>query len=71
MKIVSKLGDILVERNLSRRQLARQARVAPNAIGNLVRTHFSSSPIVHLKTLSKVCVALNIAPGDLLKLQEG
>jgi len=71
MKIVSKLGDILVERNLSRRQLARQARVAPNAIGNLVRTHFLLSPIVHLKTLAKVCAALDITPGDLLKLQEG
>jgi len=70
MKVVCQLSDILVKRNLSRRQLARQAGVTPNAIGNLVRTHFSSTPIVHLKTLSKVCVALDIAPGDLLKLEE-
>jgi len=70
MKIVCQLNDILLARDMSNRELARQAGISPNMVGNLIRTHYSSMPIVHLKTLSKVCVALDIAPGDLLKLEE-
>jgi len=70
MKVVSELANILAIRNMSNRELARQAGVSPNMVGNLIRTHYSSSPIVHLKTLAKVCAALDIAVGDMLRLEE-
>jgi len=69
--IVSQLENILKTRGLSRRQLARDCGLTANAVGNMCRTHHSSTPIVHLKTLDRICVALDIPLGDLLKQEEG
>jgi len=71
MEVVCKLADILAEKGMSRRQLAKEAGVTPNTVGNLARAHYSISPIVNLGTLAKVCMVLGLAPGDVLKLQEG
>lgn len=71
MKVVSQLADILAEKGMSRRQLAKEAGVTPNTVGNLARAHYSASPIINLGTLAKICMVLDLAPGDLLKLQEG
>jgi len=68
--VICTLSDILAKREMSNRELARQAGISPNMVGNLIRTHYSSSPIVHLKTLAKVCTALDIAVGDMLRLEE-
>jgi len=71
MKVVSQLADILIARDMSNRELARQADIGANAVGNLSKAHFSASPIINLKTLAKICQTLNIVPGDLLKLESG
>jgi len=69
--VVSILAEILEAKGLSRRQLAKDCGVTANAIGNACKAHHSLTPIISLKTLNRICVALDMAPGDLLKLQEG
>jgi len=69
MKVVSQLADILKQRGMSRAEVARQAGIAPSTVGNLAKAHYSSTPIVSLGTLAKVCTVLDIEPGDMLKLQ--
>jgi len=65
MEVVCTLADILKQRGMSRRQVARQAGIAPNQVGNLARAYST----VSLMTLSRVCEVLNIEVGDVLKLQ--
>jgi len=69
MIVVSQLADILKQRGMSRAEVARRAGIAASTVGNLAKAHHSSTPIVSLGTLAKVCMVLNVAPGDLLKLQ--
>jgi len=68
--VICTLSDILAKREMSNRELVRQAGVTANTVGNLCKAHFSASPIVSLASLDKVCVALNILPGDVLRLEE-
>jgi len=67
MEVVCTLADILAEKGMSRRQLAKEAGIAPNTVGNLARAHYSSTPIVSLGTLAKVCAVLDLVPGDMLR----
>ena len=69
MRIVCVLNDILAERRMSKRQLAREAGIGANAICNLARTHYSDSPTVSLKTLGRICEVLNVIPGDVLRTE--
>jgi len=69
MIVVSQLADILKQRGMSRAEVARQAGIAPNTVGNLAKAHYSASPIISLGTLAKVCTVLGLAPGDVLKLE--
>lgn len=62
--IVLRLADILEERGLSRRMLAQQAGVNVNTIckwahGDIV--------MIDLWTLTKVCAALQVMPGQILR----
>jgi len=66
MKVVSQLGDILKVRGWSNRRLAQEAHVSPNVVGNIIRAH----SIVNLSNLAKICQALELSPGDMLKLQD-
>jgi len=68
--VICTLSDILAKREMSNRDLARQAGVTANTVGNLCKAHFSASPIVSLASLGNVCVALDILPGDVLRLEE-
>ena len=70
MAVVCILADILEERRMSRRQLAREAGVTPNAVCNLARVHRSQNSSISMRTLNRVCVALEVNPGDILKFYE-
>jgi len=69
MKVICALNEILAKKRMSKRQLARAAGVGANAICNLARTHYSTSPMVSLKTLGRICEVLDVVPGDILQIQ--
>jgi len=68
MRIVCALNEILAEKKMSKRQLAREAGIGANAICNLARTHYSTNPVVSLKTLGRICEVLHVKPGDILQI---
>ena len=70
MKIVCALNDILAERRISKRQLAREAGVTPNAVCNLARVHRSQNSSISMRTLNRICMALQVNPGDILKFYD-
>jgi len=69
MKVICTLNDILAEKQMSKRQLAREAGVGANTVCNLSRAHYSDSPTVSLKTLGRICEVLHVIPGDILKFK--
>ena len=68
--VVCTLSELLEQRGMSRRELARQAGVTANSVGNLARAHYASAPIVSLRTLSRVCATLKIEPGLLFRCED-
>jgi len=70
MAVVCILADILEERRMSRRKLAREAGVTPNAVCNLARVHRSRNSSISMRTLNRICSALQVNPGDILKFYD-
>ena len=64
MRIVCELNEILAKKQMTKRQLAREAGVGANSVCNIARAHYSDSPTVSLKTLGRICEVLNVLPGD-------
>lgn len=62
--IVCTLSDILHERGISRRELARRANVNVNTVCKLVH---NENLLVHLRVLEEVCEVLGVQPGDILQ----
>lgn len=61
-----RLSEILIEKQMSRRQLAKQASLRPNTVNDLC-----TQPIqrLHLSTLSALCDTLHVSIQDLLVLE--
>ncbi len=69
MRVVCTLNEILAEKQMSKRQLARLACIGANTVCNISRAHYSDSPMVSLKTLGRICEVLHVIPGDILKFK--
>jgi len=69
MKVICALNEILAEKQMSKRQLAREAGIGANTVCNIARAHYSDSPTVSLKTLGRICEVLHVIPGDILKFK--
>jgi len=63
MKIKIRLREILAERGMSQRQLARQMDLRPSTINHLCS---DSVDRVYIRTLEHICEALNISIHDLI-----
>lgn len=65
------LASILADRNLKQRQLATIANVRPNAVNALCNANNpavkSSLKRIDLDILDRICLALDIQPGDVLE----
>ena len=61
--IACKLGDILTERGMSRRELARRSGLNINTVCKMAN---DDNRMVDLTTLDKLCDVLGVEPGDLL-----
>jgi DNA-binding Xre family transcriptional regulator len=61
--IVCKLVDILTERGMSRRELARRSRLNINTVCKLAK---DDHRMIDRLTLDRVCAVLHITPGELL-----
>jgi DNA-binding Xre family transcriptional regulator len=61
--IVCKLVDILTERGMSRRELARRSRLNINTVCKLAK---DDHRMIDRSTLDRVCTVLQITPGELL-----
>ncbi|MGG0940319.1 helix-turn-helix domain-containing protein [Brevibacillus centrosporus] len=67
MPIAVKLKEILEQRNMSQRELARITGLRPNTISHLCSSHVDR---VHLSTFEIICKTLNIDLHDLLVLED-
>jgi putative transcriptional regulator len=63
MKIKIRLREILAERGLSQRQLARQMNLRPSTINHLCSDNVDR---VYIRTLEHICQALDISIHDLV-----
>ncbi|ASJ55267.1 transcriptional regulator [Brevibacillus formosus] len=63
MKIKIRLREILEERNMSQRKLARQMNLRPSTINHLCS---DSVDRVYIRTLEQICEALNITVDQLI-----
>ena len=61
--IVCRLLDILTERGMSRRELARRSGLNINTVCKMAN---NDHRMIDLTTLDQVCDALQVQPGDLL-----
>lgn len=61
--IVLRLSDILKERKMSRRELARRAQLNTNTVCKLAQ---GTPHRLDLQTLERVCAALEVQVGELL-----
>lgn len=61
--IVCRLQDILAERGMSRRELARQSGLNINTVCKLAN---ANNCMIDVRTLDQVCATLQITPGELL-----
>ena len=61
-----KLWKLLIDRNMSKADLRREAGIAPNTMTKLNRDEE-----VTLETLGKICAALSVDIGDIVELFEG
>ncbi|MEK4171453.1 helix-turn-helix transcriptional regulator [Lysinibacillus sp. FSL L8-0312] len=61
-----RLNEILIEKQMSRRQLAKQTSLRPNTVNDLC-----TQPIqrLHISTLSALCDTLHVSIQDLLVLE--
>ncbi|MFI2130910.1 helix-turn-helix domain-containing protein [Lysinibacillus fusiformis] len=61
-----RLNEILIEKQMSRRQLAKQTSLRPNTVNDLC-----TQPIqpLHISTLSAFCNTLHVSIQDLLLLE--
>ena len=66
--IVIHLQDILTERNMSRRELARRSGLNINTICKLAN---DANHMIDLTTLDQVCKTLQVQPGELLVRESG
>lgn len=66
MPISIKLKQILKERNLSQRELARMTGLRPNTINHLCSDNVDR---VYLSTLEVICKALDIDIQELIELE--
>ena len=69
MRVVCVLSEILAKKQMSKRQLAREAGIGANTVCNIARAHYSDSPMVSLKTLGRICTVLKVVPGDVLRVE--
>ncbi|MNW44702.1 Helix-turn-helix domain protein [compost metagenome] len=63
MKIKIRLQEILDERGMSQRELARQMNLRPNTINHLCS---DSVDRVYIRTLEQICEALDIDVNELI-----
>jgi putative transcriptional regulator len=63
LPVVVRLKEILAERNMSQRELARLAGLRPNTISHLCSNDVDR---VHLSTFDIICKTLNISLNELL-----
>ncbi|MCP3775492.1 helix-turn-helix transcriptional regulator [Paenibacillus sp. MZ04-78.2] len=63
MKIKIRLREILAERGMSQRQLARQMDLRPSTINHLCSDNVDR---VYIRTLENICEALNISIHELI-----
>ena len=61
--MIEALQDILAERGMSRRELARKAGVNKNTA---CRWAHGDIAMMDLRTLDRICKALKIQPGEML-----
>ena len=61
--IVSRLKEILIERKISRRQLAQRSCLNLNTVCKMAK---GDHKMIDLTTLDRVCEVLQVEPGDLL-----
>jgi DNA-binding Xre family transcriptional regulator len=62
--IVCKLSDILNERSMSRRALARKAGVNKNTICKWIHGQVA---MIDVPTLDAICQALRVQPGEVFR----
>ena len=67
MAIKVRLREILEQREMSQRKLARKAGLTPNTINHYCSEHVDR---VHLTTLYTICKALDIELHELLVMEE-
>jgi putative transcriptional regulator len=66
--IVCRLADILAERHMSRRELARQSGLNINTVCKLANNEHT---LLHLGVLEAVCRVLGVQPGEVLHYVPG
>ena len=62
--IVFKLGDVLKEKGISQRELARRLLVRPNTINDLVN---NNTKMISKELLNGICRELNCTVADLIE----
>lgn len=67
MPVVVKLKDILAERNMSQRELARLTGLRPNTISHLCSNEVDR---VHLSTFEVICKTLDIQLHELIVVED-
>ncbi|WP_084411377.1 helix-turn-helix domain-containing protein [Paenibacillus glacialis] len=67
MPVVVRLKEILAEKNMSQRELARLAGLRPNTISHLCSNNVDR---VHLSTFEIICKTLKISLNELLVLED-
>ncbi|WP_201319376.1 helix-turn-helix transcriptional regulator [Paenibacillus sp. EPM92] len=67
MPVVVKLKEILAERNMSQRELARLTGLRPNTISHLCSNGVDR---VHLSTFEIICKTLNIELHELIVMED-
>ncbi|ASJ52136.1 helix-turn-helix transcriptional regulator [Brevibacillus sp. HB1.2] len=67
MPIIVKLKEILAERNMSQRELARLTGLRPNTISHLCSNEVDR---VHLSTFEVICKTLDIELHDLIVMED-
>lgn len=67
MPVVVKLREILAQRNMSQRELARLTGLRPNTISHLCSDEVDR---VHLSTFETICKTLDIPLHELIVLQD-
>ena len=65
-KLVLDIGGLLDRENMDQSELAEMTGISPQSISNMVR----GSSQVRLNSLTKICLALNLEPGDLIVWQQ-